>query len=243
MLGAAAAVLLVPRGGAPATQAPVGASSDGYAVWARNADGTPVRWDPCSPIVIVASEVGSPDGYALEALTTDLEQAASVLAEASGLDLDVVGSSDEAPGAGRSTLAAGDRSRWAPILVGWHRPGHGSLPLRDVDRGVAVPVAVGSPGERVYVTGQIALNPDRTDLVPGFDDRATSWGSTVTHELAHVLGLAHVDDPAQLLHTYPGAGPVVLGGGDRAGLRAVGADLDCLDVPEPVELDVAVPTR
>ncbi len=229
--------------GTPRSVVPVGASSDGFAVWARNADGTPVRWDPCSPIEIVASEVGAPDGYPLDALTADLERATAVLAGTSGLEFDVRAGTTEVPDTGRSTVAAGDHGRWAPILVGWHRPGDGSLPLRDVDRGVAVPVAVGSPGERVYVTGQVALNPDRTDLVAGFEDRATSWGATVLHELAHVLGLAHVDDPAQLLHTYPGEGPVVLGSGDRAGLRAVGAERDCIDVPEPVELDVTVPPR
>ncbi|MEX1176820.1 MAG: hypothetical protein WEB09_00025 [Nitriliruptor sp.] len=222
--------------------APHAASEDGYAVWDRNDDGTPVRWDPCRPVRIVASGVGAPTTYPLDQLVADLEHAAGVLREATEIELTVIGTSTEVPDASRSTLATEGASRaWAPVLVGWRAPGEGDLPLRDVDRAVAVPVAVGTSRERVYVTAQVVLNPERTDLVPGARDRSSSWGATLLHELAHVLGLDHVDDPDQLLHTYPGVGPVELGAGDRAGLRTLGAEHGCLDVPEPRELDVVVP--
>lgn len=252
MLGAAVAVGVVfalrpspPPAADP--MAEVGASrdeGDGYAVWARRPDGDPVRWDPCSPIRLVVSDAGAPAAYPLEAMVLDVEEAAATLRDASGLDVVVVATSDEEPDGARPTTVIesdGDR-RWAPILIGWREPGAGGLPLRDVDRGIAVPIAVGPGQGRTYVTGQIALNPARTDLRPGTDDRATSWGATVLHELAHVLGLDHVDDPDELMHRYPGQGPVRLGPGDLAGLRAVGADGGCLDVPEPVELDVDLPT-
>lgn len=246
LLGCAVAigilVLLQPASG-PIVDAEVGASDEGYSVWARNDDGSPVRWDPCSPVRIVVGLPGAPATYPPAALRDDVEEAAATLADASGLDLVVVGTVDEVPDADRSTVAAGREGRaWAPVLVGWRPPGEGGLPLRDVDRGVAVPVAVGPPGERVYVTAQVALNPERSDLVPGTADRATSWGATVLHELAHVLGLGHVDDGRQLMHTYPGRGPVTLGDGDLAGLAAVGSrDGTCLPVPRPRELDVELP--
>lgn len=252
--GAAVGVVLAVRDPVPASAPPpspvatadaeVGASDEGYAVWDRNADGTPVRWDPCSPIELVVSGRGGPLGYPTTELVADVEVAARTLARATGLDLVVRGTSDEVPDADRSTVVtteAGGR-RWAPVLVGWRPPGAGGLPLRDVDRGVAVPVAVGPPAERVYVTAQVVLNPEREDLLPGDLERSTSWGATVLHELAHVLGLAHVDDPGELLHTFPGRGPVTLGPGDREGLRAVGADGGCLEVPRPRELDVELPT-
>lgn len=220
--------------------APVGASDEGFAVWARNGDGTPVRWDPCSPVELVVSRIGGPVGYPTEALLADVEDAVDRLSAATGLELVVRGTTDELPDADRSAVStdATGRRTWAPVLVGWRAPGEGGLPLRDVDRGVAVPVAVGPSDERVYVTAQVVLNSERTDLIPGDADRATSWGATVLHELAHVLGLAHVDDPDQLLHTFPGRGPVRFGEVDRAGLAAVGTDGGCLAVPPPRELEV-----
>jgi hypothetical protein len=244
-VGVAGGVLVLAREPAsPAADVAVGASDEGYAVWARNADGRPVRWDACSPIEVVVSEVGGPVTYPTRALLRDVGTAVRTLRDATGLDLVVTGTVDEVPDAERSTVGTGsDGGRaWAPVLIGWRAPGEGGLPLRDVDRGVAVPVAVGPPEERVYVTAQVILNPERSDLEAGSADRGTSWGATVLHELAHVLGLAHVDDPTELMHTFPGDGPVTLGEGDRAGLAAVGTgDGSCLEVPPPQELDVELP--
>jgi hypothetical protein len=244
--GVALGVLVAVRQPAtPLVDTEVGASHEGYAVWARNADGRPVRWDPCTPVEVVVSGVGGPDPYPTTSLQRDVEEALATLRDATGLDLVLRGVSEEIPDAGRSTVAAGaDGGRdWAPVLVGWRPPGEGGLPLRDVDRAVAVPVAVGPEDERVYVTAQVVLNPERHDLTGGDDDRATSWGATILHELAHVLGLAHVEDPEQLMYTYPGRGPVTLGEGDLAGLEAVGVgDGTCLEVPSPQELDVELPS-
>lgn len=245
-VGAAVGVLVLLREPPPpGADVAVGASDEGYAVWARNDDGRPVRWDPCSPIEVAVSSLGAPASYPTAALLRDVEAAVGTLRAATGLDLVVSGPVDELPDAERSTVAVepDGTPTWAPALVGWRSPGEGGLPLRDVDRGVAVPVAVGPAGDRVYVTAQVVLNPERSDLEPGRADRATSWGATVLHELAHVLGLAHVADREELMYTYPGSGPVHLGEGDRAGLRAVGAgDGTCLDVPAPQELEVELPS-
>ena len=238
----------VPAGDVPAGDdagsAAVGASAEPFAVWDRRDDGTPVRWDPCGPIRIVVSGSDQPAGVSIDELRADVGAAVTDLRDASGLDLRVVGTTDERPSPDRSTTARSDDGDevWAPVLVGWARPDDG-LPLRDTDRAVAVPVAVAADGGRVYVTGQVVLNADRTDLVPGRADRATSWGATIQHELAHIVGLAHVDDPAELLSVHPGDGPVAFGPGDLEGLAAVGDDGTCLDVPAPRELDVRLPER
>lgn len=207
---------------------------EGYSVWGINADGTPIRWDPCSPLELVVAP-GGPPGF-----VDDLRVAAAWIGDVTGLDLVVAGGTDERPS--RTRLAFQPErygERWAPVLVAWAAPGEAGLPLRDIDRGVAIPVAVGNAGDRTYVTGQVVFNHDRDDLRAGFGAREDAWGATVLHELAHLVGLGHVDDPGELMHTFPGSGPVEFGPGDRRGLAAVGADGGCRDVPpaQPVVVE------
>ena len=231
-LGLAAVLLVLPLVTSlepSATTPGPGAPSEegGFTVWERNDDGTPVRWDPCTPIEVVWSPVAAPPDAA-----TDLEEALALLGEVSGLRLELAGTTDEQPSGARLPYQPEHYGeRWAPVLVAWADPSQPGLPLRDTDRGVAIPVAVGAEGDRTYVTGQVILNGTRDDLLPGFGDRADAWGATLLHELLHVLGLGHVDDPTQLMHRYPGSGPVLLADGDLAGVAAVGAGLGCRDVP------------
>ena len=49
--------------------------------------------------------------------------------------------------------------------------------------------------------------------------------AVVAHELVHLLGLDHTDDPAQLMYAENG-GQTALGSGDRRGLAAL-ADVPC----------------
>lgn len=214
-------------------------ASAGFAVWDHNDDGRPIRWDPCTPIDLVVATAGAPDGA-----RDDLARAIDEVAAHSGLQLRVIGETDERPAARRDAYQP-DRygRRWAPVLVAWADPHENGLSLRDTDRGLAVPVAVGRPGARVYVTGQVVLNARRHDLRPGFGDRVDAWGSTLLHELAHLVGLAHVSGAEHLMAVHPGEGPVELSPGDRAGLAAIGADHGCLDVPRPRQVEVADPER
>jgi hypothetical protein len=205
------------------------AGSDGYAVWGLDHRGAPLRWDACAPVRLVLSEEQTPE-HALR----DLTDAISVLRDATGLDLQLVGTTAERPRIDRPlVIDDGEGWRWRPALIAWARPGEGGIPLTSIDRGVALPVAVRAGDSEAYVTGQVVLNAARTDLVDGFADRQDAIGATLIHELAHLLGLAHVEDPAQLLSSDPGSGPVALGDGDRAGLRAIGAEAGCNPAPPP----------
>lgn len=238
--GAAAVLVAWTQAGAPppAATAEVGTSTEdgparGWAPWDRNEDGRPVRWNPCEPIDLVVDPTGAYAGF-----REDLEDAIADVGEVSGLTLRIVDEVDERPDA-RRRLHQPERygDRWAPVLVAFARPGEGDLPLLDVDRALASPVAVGGSGRRVYVTGQVVLNVEREDLEPGTGDRDGSWGTTIRHELGHLLGLAHVDDEDELMHAHPVPGPAGWGDGDRRGLRAVGSG-GCLEVPEPQHLEV-----
>jgi len=203
--------------------------SDGYAVWGLDHRGAPLRWDACAPIRLVLSEQEAPE-YA----SGDLSAALAILRDASGLDLQLVGTTAERPRVERPLVEQDATGwHWRPVLVAWAQPGEGGIPLTALDRGVALPVSVRDGERQAYVTGQVVLNAARTDLIAGFADRRDSIGATLIHELAHLLGLAHVEDVSQLMSTDPGRGPVVLGAGDRAGLRAVGADAGCNPAPSP----------
>lgn len=236
-IGAQASRLDEPGGGGPGGStgsAAAAASSQGsaWAPWARREDGTPVRWDPCSPIRWVYDPRGAPTGG--QAL---VEEAMRRVGEASGLDFELVGRVTEQPATDRPLV--GPDGDWNPVLVAWAPGGATDLPLGDRELGLAVPVAVRDGGPPVFVTGQVVLNADRP-LLPDFRDRHGSWGAVLVHEIGHLVGLDHVDDPTQLMAPSPGFGPVELGAGDRAGLAAVGRDAGCLAVPPPQELDVTI---
>jgi len=102
------------------------------------------------------------------------------------------------------------------VLVAWADPGTAGLD-DDGSSGSASTVRVLAPsGQSVLVAGQVVLNRHHSHLYRGRLGQAL-----LEHELGHLLGLAHVDDP--IAGQYPLLGDVDrLASGDRAGLRAAG---------------------
>ncbi|MDP5225933.1 MULTISPECIES: matrixin family metalloprotease [Arthrobacter] len=81
-------------------------------------------------------------------------------------------------------------------------------------------VAVGSTGA-TYVTGQVTLNAAGMVKVIRRDGLITAR-AVVEHELAHVVGLSHVEDPTQLMNPVATPGVVTFGNGDLTGLATLG---------------------
>ena len=209
---------------------------EAVAVAEGSGDGTPVRWNPCRPINWVLNDDQGPDEA--ESLAIDaFERVATV----TGLDFRYLGTTEETPVTNRATVLDDyGTTSWAPVLVAWTRPS-AATPLVDTDQALAIPVAV----EGVFVTGQILLNSDLW-LSPDFAARSVSWGGALLHEVGHLVGLDHVDDPTQLMHAQAGSGSVRFGSGDLAGFRAVGAgagDGGCLDAGTPRLVEVEVRGR
>jgi predicted Zn-dependent protease len=76
-------------------------------------------------------------------------------------------------------------------------------------------------GAAVYVTGAVELDADWfSTALADTDARGVARG-IVLHELGHLVGLDHVDDPAEVM--APGGAQTDLAEGDLTGLAQLGA--------------------
>lgn len=205
-----------------------------YRFRAVHADGEPVRWDPCSPIRYVVNLDGAPYDTSLE----DIQTAFRRVTEVTGLTFEYVGQTGEPVREDRPPVQP-DRygPDWAPVLVAWTDPGRSPSLRGDIVAG-----AVATPAGRrpVYVTGRIHL--DASNRLRGGFGRGRAWGTVLLHEAGHLVGLDHVDDDTEVMH--PGgersraSATVRWGIGDRVGLRRLGLEAGCQDVP-PAPLELA----
>jgi hypothetical protein len=203
--------------GAP-PQVPALPEGAGYQFMAHapSTDG-PVTWSPCRPIHYVVREANQPaQGAAL------LGQALAATSGATGLRFVSDGTTDEGPSPDREIYQP-DRygNRWAPVLVAWAMPGEVADFAGDA-AGEAGPVRIGTPaGERTYVSGAVYLDPAK------FSSALENYGPEVAralllHELGHLVGLAHVADPAAIMFPRLNPGVTRYSLGDQVGLAAVG---------------------
>lgn len=190
----------------PAPQVPPGGT---YALMRAPQDGEPpVTYDPCVPIhVEINPRTGGADAVSL------VEDALGAIQAATGLEFVVDGITDREPWLG-AQVRQHDLDQ--PVLIAWTDPDE--VPeLAGPAAGVAGSVAVRSgTGER-YVTGQVAL--DGPDLA-GLDGAERS--AIIRHELGHLVGLGHVDDPRELMFAQT-TGTTQWGPGDLAGLALLGS--------------------
>lgn len=177
-----------------------------------------VAYDPCRPVHYVVRPDNAPAGGQLL-----VEQAVAEVSAATGLQFVLDGPTDEAPAPDRDTYHP-DRygKRWAPVLVTWSGPEEAPELAGDVAGLGGSSYARVPDGPFVHVAGQVTLDaPDLLAMLerPGGPDQVRA---VIMHELGHVVGLAHVDDPGQLMHVQ-NTGVTGFAEGDRAGLARLGA--------------------
>jgi hypothetical protein len=116
-----------------------------------------------------------------------------------------------------------DDGRHRPVLLAWSDDAE----LDDLSGdtvalgGGTVWAPPGRDGEERLVSGLVALDAPDLALLSAEPDGQERVLGVLLHELSHLVGLAHVDDPDQLLHRESSA--VRLGAGDLRGLRAAGS--------------------
>lgn len=178
--------------GAPA---PLRKPSNDYRFLSLKEDGTPLAYSPCRPIhYVVNAELADPSWQAM------VEEAVRRTGQATGLKFIYDGPSTEAPTANRPGYQPsryGDR--WAPVLIAWTTPEQvPRLAGQTVGLGGSSSIGL-SNGFKAYVTGTVSLDaPQFAGIVenPGGKETGTA---VIMHELGHVVGLDHVDDPRQLM--------------------------------------------
>jgi hypothetical protein len=204
-----------PRGYPP--PAPTGGGPHEFSL--VQADGvTPVAYDPCRVVHYAVRPGGAPAGG--EAM---VHSAVARIGQVTGLVFVYDGPTDEAPTAEREMFQP-DRygDRWAPVLVAWEREEENPDLAGDVvGQAGSLAVSLGE-GPRVYVTGTVSLDAGQfPEILEQRDGEATAAG-VVLHELAHLVGLDHVDDRSQLLYPETVPGVTDLADGDLTGLARLG---------------------
>ncbi len=179
----------------------------------------PVTWSPCRPIHYVVDPAGAPPGFAEQ-----VRSVADEVAAATGLVLVDAGEALEPAREQRPSFQPelyGDR--WAPVLVRFADAT--TVPSLEGDvAGAALVASATDPSSRVrhYVSGQVVLDAGILPNAPA-PSGDPDYLSVLRHELAHLIGLGHVDDPTQLMHPVRQASAEgTFGAGDLAGLAALG---------------------
>lgn len=187
-------------------------------------------YDPCRPIHYVIQDKNMPAGG--ENL---IHQAVASVSDATGLVFVNDGATNEPSSAARRAFQPeryGDR--WAPLLFIWktgqEQSAFDGSPGGKTTLGIGGSVSYTINDEAsVYVTGEIQLNAGDLTETMGERGGPARVRSVIQHELAHVVGLGHIDDASQLMADTTSDDVTDFAAGDLTGLARLGAG-EC--VPE-----------
>jgi hypothetical protein len=221
-----------PAAGAATVGAP--ASAGAFAFLSTDDLGRPLRFDPCRPASYVINPDGAPAG-----VVDDVHEAFRRLGTATGITFRYAGVTSEVHrvigGSGVRPSYQPERygRDWAPILVSFVTGDREPVLAGNVLGYGGSTSYWTSSSDPAYVTGEIILDRELSLVRPGFGPGMTR-GNLIQHELAHVIGLDHVEDRREVMYeSISDESPDGFGPGDRAGLVRLGAAAGCLDIANP----------
>ncbi len=192
----------------------------------RRPDGldVPVTFSPCRPVHYVVNTSGAPVGF-----VDDVAGVMRELTAATGFVFVDDGTTTESGGADRA-LYQPDRygERWAPLLIQFSDEDHFARLEGDVAGVGANRVVDDGDGLRVVVTGTVWLDTDLLERQPVGAEPVHV--AVLRHELAHVLGLDHVDDATQLMNPTQMGDVTTFQSGDLYGLSLLNRGVCAPDV-------------
>ncbi len=177
----------------------------------------PTRYDPCRPLEWVLNPAGMPEGaHGL------IDKAVAEVGRSSGLAFEYLGETDEVASFDRALFQDRYGEGFAPIIVGWSNAAE-TPELAGSVTGLGGSSSVnGAYGEQRYLAAGVVIldSEDISGLMatPQGLDMSTA---VIKHELAHVIGLAHVEDDTELMNHENGT-MTTWGPGDLAGLAVAG---------------------
>lgn len=209
----------LPEGDPERLANPVAVVTDGaYAFMFEEPGQEPTRYDPCRPLGWVLNPDGMPEGG--EALVT---AAIDEVARAAGLVFEHQGTTTEVASFDRALFQDQYGEGFAPIIVGWSDE-QATPDLAGSVTGLGGSSSVtGAFGEQRYLAAGVVIldHADISELMTTTRGQALA-SAVVMHEVAHVVGLAHIDDPTELMYEENST-LVSWGPGDRAGLAIAGS--------------------
>lgn len=198
--------------------AEVAATTEGPHAWVMTQPGDrdrPVSYDPCRPVEVLVN----PDGGPAEG--PDLVRSAIArVNQATGLDLQYAGASDERPAWVDGNRPVPRSGPAEPVLVSWATQAEAPQLAGDV-AGVAGSVARADRSGRLrFITGQVTLDSEAFGQLAGERDGDERMRAVVLHEFGHLVGLAHVKDAGELMNAKLRV--LDFGPGDLEGLALLG---------------------
>lgn len=200
---------------------PPGGSPDSWAYLSTDADGIPVHWDSCKPIRFKINPAG-----ATQRMLTDVNEAIKRVSIASGIEFQDAGATDVIP------------FRTPDWYSGLYSPEKDTELYIAFSNGTDVPGLAGAPigigsvvwsndgpggAQPLAVLGGAVFDTDAKMINDGFGLGMTR-GSVMLHELGHVMNLAHVSDPTQVMFPTLGFTSVAdYQAGDRNGFEQLAA--------------------
>ena len=172
----------------------------------------PVGWDPCQPIRYQVNPASEPSGG-----RELIERALARASAATGLTFQDEGTTDRRPFTAQFVPIGTDR----PVIIGWATAAEFPDLAGDIAGLGGGAAEEGSLGRRYYVTGGVALD---TEIFTAAEvaGRPQTMEAIVLHEIAHVVGLNHVNEPTELM-AATNNGQIDFGPGDREGLARLGS--------------------